>query len=240
MGNNNHHQQHHPPGAPPGWRPPMHFNQNHSHPMGGSMSMPGMHYPPHLPPPHMNGQMHTRSHSPAPPFGQNGHPLPLSGQHTGTMGIPHGHIGASPLAGSLSGGGDPIVRAGSSASIAHAILSPHSLQLALPRVPSPALPAGLGSRPASSQGHHSISPNGSSAPLPPQAGPPFGRASFSAHPGDVPFPPRHSVDHGHVPHLEGLGHKGSGLGPPDNLHDRVVFVQNVSCTDPHRQVRADQ
>jgi hypothetical protein len=44
----------------------------------------------------------------------------------------------------------------------------------------------------------------------------------------MPFPQRHSIDHGHVPHLEGLGHRGTGLGPPDNLHDRVVFVQNVS------------
>jgi hypothetical protein len=33
----------------------------------------------------------------------------------------------------------------------------------------------------------------------------------------------------HFPgHIDGLAHKGMGLGPPSNLHDRVVFVSNVS------------
>jgi hypothetical protein len=28
--------------------------------------------------------------------------------------------------------------------------------------------------------------------------------------------------------IEGMAHQGMGLGPPGNLHDRVVFVSNVS------------
>jgi hypothetical protein len=28
--------------------------------------------------------------------------------------------------------------------------------------------------------------------------------------------------------MEGLANQGMGLGPPNNLHDRVVFVSNVS------------
>jgi hypothetical protein len=28
--------------------------------------------------------------------------------------------------------------------------------------------------------------------------------------------------------IEGLAHQGMGLGRPDNLHERVVFVSNVS------------
>lgn len=235
MPSNNFSHQHHPPGPHPGWRPPMHFGQNHGHAMGGSMSLPGMHHPPYLPPPQHT--MNTRSHSPAPPFGHIGHSQPPAGQHTGSMTISHGHMGASPLAGSLSGGGDPIARAGSAVSVSQAIgISPHLLQVGLPRVPSPALGPGMASRPGSSQGHRSVSPNGSSAPLPPQAGLPHARASFSGHagPGDAHFLPRHSIDLGHVPHLEGLGHRGSGLGPPDNLHDRVVFVQNV-ITSAHNQ-----
>lgn len=218
-GNNNHL---HPQGPHPGWRPPMQFGQNQGHPM----SMPGMHFPQHHPPPHMGGQVHSRSHSPAPPFGPNGFPLPLSGQHTGSMGQLHGHMGASPLAGSLSGGADLIARTGSAASVHPNGISPHSLQLGLPRVPSPAIVPGFGSRPASSQGQRSVSPNSSQPP-----GPSFARASFSGvhpGPGDIHVPHRHSIDHGHVPHLEGLGHRGTGLGPPETLHDRVVFVQNVS------------
>jgi hypothetical protein len=30
--------------------------------------------------------------------------------------------------------------------------------------------------------------------------------------------------------MEGLANQGMGLGPPNNLHDRVVFVSNVSGT----------
>lgn len=54
-------------------------------------------------------------------------------------------------------------------------------------------------------------------------------ASGHGQPHDGPgHPARQSIDHGHVPHLEGLAHKKAILGPPGNLHDRVVFVSGVS------------
>jgi hypothetical protein len=189
---------------------------------------PGPMFMPHHQQPYLNGQIH-RSHSPALSFSQNGMPMPLSGQNTGSHSLGYGHMGASPLAGSLTVGGDPIGRVGSSASNINGV-SPHSLHLALPRAPSPAMVAVLGSRPASSQGHHSASSHGSHAHDLPN-GSAFARASFSSAQGmsDIPFPPRRSIDHGHMPHLEGLGHRGPGLGPPETLHDRVIFVSNVSC-----------
>jgi hypothetical protein len=197
--------------------------------MGGSMSMPGMFLPHHQPPHHLVGP--HRNHSPAPSFSHHGMhmTMPLSGQNTGSHG--YGHVGASPLAGSLSvGGGDPIARVGSSASNPHGI-SPRSLTLALPRVPTPGLAPGQNSRSASSQGHRSMSSSSSHIPLPPN-GAAFARHSFSGAPGlsgEVPFPHRASVDHGNVPHLEGLGQRRmADLGPPETLHDRVIFVTNVS------------
>ena len=220
--NGNHHPHQGPPG--PGWQRPPHM-QHHPMTMANGPPMPGngMYMPHHQP--YLNGSI--RSHSPALSFTQNGMPMqmPLSGQNTGSHG--YGHMGASPLAGSLTVGGDPIARVGSSASNPHGI-SPHLAHLALPRAPSPAL-LGTGSRPPSSQGHHSASSHGSHA-----NGTGFARASFSSQglPGDVPFPHRGSIDHGIVPHLEGLGQRGPGLGPPETLHDRVIFVSNVSYSVP--------
>ena len=223
--NGNHHHPHQGPPGHPGWQRPPHMNhgQGHHMPManGISMSGPGMYMPHHQP--YLNGQI--RSHSPALSFTQNGMPMPmpLSGQNTGSHG--YSNMGASPLAGSLTvGPGDAIIRAGSSASNTHGI-SPHMAHLALPRAPSPALLGAQGSRPPSSQGHHSASSHGSHA-----NGHSFARASFSSQgiQGDIPLPHRGSIDHGQVPHLEGLGHRGPGLGPPETLHDRVIFVSNVS------------
>ena len=220
--NGNHHPHQGPPG--PGWQRPPHM-QHHPMTMANGPPMPGngMYMPHHQS--YLNGSI--RSHSPALSFTQNGMPMqmPLSGQNTGSHG--YGHMGASPLAGSLTVGGDIIARVGSSASNPHGI-SPHLAHLALPRAPSPAL-LGTGSRPPSSQGHHSASSHGSHA-----NGAGFARASFSSQglPGDVPFPHRGSIDHGIVPHLEGLGQRGPGLGPPETLHDRVIFVSNVSYSVP--------
>lgn len=232
---NHHHPQAGHPGPGPGWqRHPHQMHMNNGHPMGGSMSMPGpghgQMFMPHHQQPYLNGQIH-RSHSPALSFSQTGMPMPLSGQNTGSHSLGYGHMGASPLAGSLTVGADPIGRVGSSASNSNGI-SPHSLHLALPRAQSPVTLAVMHSRPASSQGHHSASSHGSHAHIVPN-GAAFARASFSGsqgNAGDVPFPHRHSIDHGHgnVPHLEGLGHRGPGLGPPETLHDRVIFVSNVS------------
>jgi hypothetical protein len=96
---NNHHQHPQGPSGHPGWQRPPHMNH---HPMtmanGPSMPGPGMFMPHHQP--YLNGQI--RSHSPALSFTQNGMPMqmPLSGQNTGSHG--YGHMGASPLAGSLT------------------------------------------------------------------------------------------------------------------------------------------
>lgn len=49
-------------------------------------------------------------------------------------------------------------------------------------------------------------------------------------PLDLLNPSRHNPDHGHMPHLEGLAHRSNILGPPNTLHDRVVFVSNLPLT----------
>lgn len=190
-------------------------------------------------PPHMSmggpGAGPGRSHSPA-HFGLNGMHQPLlHGQHTG----PHlyGPPGASPLAGNLSIGGDGLSRPMSGMSNHHGI-SPHSSNLALPRAPSPTMQAGSGSRPSSSLGHRSVSPGHGTRQLPSVTQAPLGSTVPGPQTGSIPgpppphdgsaYPPRASVDHGHMPHLEGLAHKKAILGPPGNLHDRVVFVSGVS------------
>lgn len=218
----------------PGWhpshhRPPMPFgpgpghNGPHHHPMAHHMTHPGMSLSPH-PPPHMQGGPPGRTHTPA-PFGPNGmyQHQPLSSQNSG----PHsfGSYGASPLAGSLTAGPDPLARPGSSHSH-HLGPSPHMPNLALPRPPSPAGMPGPGSRPASSQGGRSTSSgeahrHGLSGPLPPPPGQRPGHA-------ENPLAQHITIDQGYVPHLEGLAQRRSQLGPPATLHDRVVFVSNVS------------
>lgn len=222
----------------PGWhphlqhRPPMHnFGPPppHHH-MAGAMSHPGMSLSPH--PPHMSiggsAPGPGRPRSPA-HFGPNGlHPHPpLSGQNTGSHGF--GQLGASPLAGSLTTGAD-LPRPGSSLSNPLGI-SPHSSSLALPRAPSPAHASGPGSRPTSGQGHRSVSPIDPTRPPHSNLQPSNHTVSAAHGPGPNHGPPP-PAEHGHMPHLEGLGHKSAILGPPSTLHDRVVFVSNVSTSVP--------
>lgn len=213
--------------------------------MTGTMSHPGLSMSPH--PPHMapggsapgfgsGPGLIGRTHSPAPNhFGPNGHHPTLSGQNTGSQGF--GQVGASPLAGSLSAGADIMPRPGSSSSNRLGV-SPHSSNLALPRAPSPAHPPRSNSRPNSGQSDRSVSPGagvrpqlsqGPSTTVPyPQQG------SVNGQQGLAPLEHAHTArlnnDLGHTPHLEGLAHRSNHLGPPDTLHDRVVFVSNLPLT----------
>ena len=61
----------------------------------------------------------------------------------------------------------------------------------------------------------------------------YGRSRSTASGGSPPVP--HIPVFGAAPPLplamEGLAHQGSGLGPPSTLHDRVVFVSNVSVAE---------
>ena len=183
-----------------------------------------------------------------------GLPLPLSGQNTGNA---FQSSASSPLAGSLTTGTtapnqsslnglDPS-RRDSLTPFAHAI-PPETIGAPLPMSSSPALVPGQTSRPSSSAGRplqSSSPPKGETAPghrapapgtLGPLPPPLFagvkavispsdnGNASDSSlHVGPSPPPPPVALA------MEGLSHQGAHMGPPSTLHDRVVFVSNVSC-----------
>lgn len=233
---------------PPSQRPPISGPGAQS--MMGMMSLPGMGGP-YAPPMTSNGSSPIPlSQTPAPPYGVPGQSVPAHSQHTGaTQFTP---FGASPLAGSLSAGTeedgglkwDP-------SSMPNQHLS-HEAHLQQPnRVPSPHHHHAETSQPTSS---HDIRTNPPSGEILPQRPPPLplgqlGSSSTHTAPGaqsqrspsDSSFGPSRvgSSDHFPVPpgqlghgsgpmQMEGLAHRGAVLGPPSTLHDRVVFVSNVS------------
>lgn len=153
--------------------------------------------------------------APSPPLSTTGAPNPTPIVRDPVAGL---NITPSPLAGALSGPtipNAPLVpqfageRRGSLAPYSNNSMSSHSPDI----VPPPF----RGSTPGIS--------SSSSRPTSAAAGPFEGgrrdqRASFSG--SEVSAPPHFPV------HIDGLAHQGMGLGPPSNLHDRVVFVSNVS------------
>lgn len=112
-------------------------------------------------------------------------------------------------------------------------------------LPGNASPNMAVSRPTSSSGSvkpsspgGSRAPPGTLGPLPPSlfAGikpAPAGDATTGAIAGDIPAAQSPNGGAGRlaaapIPQLEGLANQGMGLGPPSTLHDRVIFVSNVS------------
>lgn len=123
------------------------------------------------------------------------------------------------------------------------------------RVSSPATGVAISSRPTSSHGAvsnssegksdtHRQGPPGSLGPLP---APMFANVKAVVSPAESgaasDTTPTHSHSMGPTPPaqpkvlpggapvgiaMEGLSHQGAHMGPPSTLHDRVVFVSNVS------------
>ena len=188
-----------------------------------------------------------QSSSPGSSYGPGGLPLPLNGQNTGNQ-----NYGASPLAGSLSSGPPPNMFNNQR----RESLSPFPQGSAAEMTPpfpthstSPALAGASLSRPGSSASKASphkpeptrVLPPSSLGSLPP---PMFGGVKSVMSPPEMasdrsssgPTPPIPSRSAGatggpgsSVPiAMEGLAHQGQHMGPPSTLHDRVVFVSNVS------------
>ncbi|WWD05954.1 hypothetical protein V865_004039 [Kwoniella europaea PYCC6329] len=171
--------------------------------------------------------------------------LPLSVQNTGGHSHGHGHHGgqpypplvASPLAGSLSAGTTPNT---------HTSPDPNPT-IPLPRSTSPN--PNPTSRPTSSQSKTTSPAKGDRAPPPGTLGPlpplPFAAikpvvSPTMSNPGLAPSASSVSAESlgpsppvitrvpiAPIPQLEGLAHQGLGLGPPETLHDRVIFVSNL-------------
>ncbi|WVW81670.1 hypothetical protein I302_103665 [Kwoniella bestiolae CBS 10118] len=154
--------------------------------------------------------------------------LPISVQNTGGHGHgqPYPQLAASPLAGSLSAG----------TMNTHTSPDPNP-SIPLPRSTSPnptSRPTSSHSKPTSPAKGERAPPPGTLGPLPP---PPFAVVSPALSNAGLagagaerlgPSPP--TVPHAPIapiPQLEGLAHQGLGLGPPDTLHDRVIFVSNL-------------
>ncbi|WRT63540.1 uncharacterized protein IL334_000445 [Kwoniella shivajii] len=240
-----------------GWqgqgRPP--FPQGAGHSGSHGMFIPGLGPNPTAHPMTMSGSSPIppipSAQSPSAMYGTLS--LPLSVQNTGGQAQPYPQLAASPLAGSLSSGltqptgpGNYIPRLDSSTPLSHTASPDPSIPVPRTTSPTPG-----GSRPTSSQekAPTSISPaRGDSglgrAPPPGNLGalppPPFAGASAVVSPTESsqgvapgvealgsspPALPR--VPGASVPQLEGLSHQGMGLGPPNTLHDRVIFVSNL-------------
>ncbi|WWC57933.1 uncharacterized protein I303_100468 [Kwoniella dejecticola CBS 10117] len=179
--------------------------------------------------------------------------LPISVQNTG--GQPYPQLAASPLAGSLSAGTTPLpvqnhIRRESHTPFSHSTSPDPSVAVPAPRSTSPRPPLGEStSRPASSQGKPIspgrapppgnlgslppppfagvstvVSPSGSHQALAPAGPPSTGSEGLGRSPPAVPRAPAGIAP---IPQLEGLAHQGMGLGPPETLHDRVIFVSNL-------------
>lgn len=139
----------------------------------------------------------------APNPGNPSPPLPTNSTSKDPAGLT---IAPSPLAGALSGGptlpNPPMIaeRRGSLAPYPQSHTSSDGISLPL-RGATPSL--GIMSRPSSAAPRERDQ-----------------RSSFSGSEVAPHFPV----------HIDGLVNKGIGLGPPSNLHDRVVFVSNVSTT----------
>ncbi|WVQ93950.1 hypothetical protein IAU59_001028 [Kwoniella sp. CBS 9459] len=230
-------------------RPP--FPASHGSGSGShSMLIPGLGHSPAAPPMGLSGSSPVTSHQ-SPPAHFGSISLPLSVQNTGPQAFPQ--LAASPLAGSLSAGSGPSSstnlagRLDSLAPFSHST-SPDPVAGHL-RSTSPAPPmARTGSRPPSSNGQplatSSPSKDGANrAPPPGHLGslppPPFAQPKSVISPtesvtGTGPEATGVSPSLSHrgppgaaIPQLEGLAHQGMGLGPPETLHDRVIFVSNL-------------
>ncbi|WVF66329.1 hypothetical protein IAT40_001069 [Kwoniella sp. CBS 6097] len=234
-----------------GGRPPFPASQGSGSGSHG-MLIPGLGHSPAAPPMGLSGSSPVpTSQSPSAMYGSVS--LPLSVQNTGPQ--PYPQLVASPLAGSLSAGTAPSSStnlAGRSESLTPFSngtspdpVAPHLRSTS----PAPSM-ARTGSRPVSNNGQplSSSSPSKDAinrAPPPNALGtlptPPFPQpksvisptesANGSGASGDLTgispslsskVPPVAAI-----PQLEGLAHQGMGLGPPETLHDRVIFVSNL-------------
>ncbi|WWD22840.1 hypothetical protein CI109_107334 [Kwoniella shandongensis] len=242
------------PHGGPGWLPGQIPGQRSFSGQGGhhGMLMPGMGVSPGGGPMSSAGSSPMPGgQSPSSMFGSVS--LPLSVQNTGGPVYPP--LAASPLAGSLSAGSGPApphaldaVRRESSSHLSHSVSPDPIAQMG--RSTSPGVTASM-SRSASGQGPlpSSTSPDrhadgatsrapppghlgtlppplfaGVKAVIPPMdAGKPAGGVT-SGSDGAV-SPPKASGPP--IASMEGLAHQGMGLGPPETLHDRVIFVSNL-------------
>ena len=189
-----------------------------------------------------------QSSSPGSSYGPGGMPLPLNGQNTGNQ-----SFNASPLAGSLTSGGPHSMfnpqRRDSLSPFPHSNSSDVPAPIAHPQSTSPAIMGASLSRPGSTSGKASplktdasrAAPPGGLGSLPP---PIFGGVKSVVSPADMgserssagPTPPIPTKGPGIIGGqgssvaiaMEGLAHQGQHMGPPSTLHDRVVFVSNVS------------
>lgn len=200
--------------------------------------------------------------SPGPGFGPGMHPIPLSGQNTGNyQPLGASPLAGSLTSGPGSGGGVNQTRRDSLSPFAHT-LSPDSAPppLVAHRSTSPLSGApGPSSRPTSSHDHPTASstdssqrqgPPGSLGTLPPSVFAGVRSVGSSQDNGagsdstpsltnsKGPTPPlQPKAMPGGAPvaiAMEGLSHQGAHMGPPSTLHDRVVFVSNVSRSKPFR------
>lgn len=187
------------------------------------------------------------SSSPASSYGPGGIASLLNGQHTGNQ-----SFGASPLAGSLTSGVVASMynpqRRDSLSPFPHNLASETTPPIA-PVSTSPALIGASLSRPGSISGKASPHKSDGSRAVPPASlgslpVPLFAGSKAVASPPEMssersstgPTPPIPSknvgVVGGQASHvaiaMEGLAHQGQHMGPPSTLHDRVVFVSNVS------------
>lgn len=172
--------------------------------------------------------------------------LPLSVQNTGLTAF-HS-LSQSPLAGSLTSGTGAAMPASVNAARRES-LTPFGASLTSfdsTAAPLPSTsPNMVASRPTSSSDSvKPPSPGGSRAPPPGTLGPlppslfagikpaPAVDAMAPAIVGDVPAQSPNGgagrLAAAPIPQLEGLANQGMGLGPPSTLHDRVIFVSNVS------------
>ncbi|OCF33134.1 hypothetical protein I316_05179 [Kwoniella heveanensis BCC8398] len=234
-----------------GGRPPFPPSQGSGSGSHGLL-MPGLGHSPAAPPMGLSGSSPVlSSQSPAAMFGSVS--LPLSVQNTGPQ--PYPQLAASPLAGSLSAGTGPsssINLAGGSESLtpfSHGSSPDPVVSHLRSTSPAPAM-ARTGSRPVSTNGQPLPGSSPATdvtnrAPAPGALGtlpqPPFAQPKAVVPPtgstneagpradttGISPSISNRIPPVAAIPQLEGLAHQGMGLGPPETLHDRVIFVSNL-------------